>query len=390
MKQGDRESSGKSIKGQTFYIRLQINQADGHYMMASCALSFRIAIVAGMLVAFSHAVMAADLKLGIIGLDTSHAEQFTMRLNDAANPNYIPGARVIAAFPASSADIEESRSRIEGYTATVRDKFGVKIVGSIAELCGLVDAMMILSLDGRPHLEQMREVAAMKKPMFLDKPVAASLKDAVEIYKTADTAGVPIFSASAVRWYPGVVEIAGDSPPQAALSYGPAPMLPGHPDLFFYGIHPTEALFTVMGGGCQSVVRTTTPGVSVVTGTWDGGRVGTLHAIHSLPMGSGDYKLIRFDGDKVVEQKSQGDYTPMLREIVKFFQTGTPPVSVAQTLEIYAFMEAADESKRKGGETVILRDVLIKAGCPDKWLPKKPAAEASKKPKNASKPKSST
>jgi hypothetical protein len=346
--------------------------------------------MAGMLLAVSHAIMAADLKLGIIGLDTSHAEQFTMRLNDAANPNHVPGARVIAAFPAGSADIEESRSRIEGHTATVRDKFGVKIVGSIAELCGMVDAVMILSLDGRPHLEQVREVALLKKPMFLDKPVAASLKDAVEIFKTADTAGVPVFSASALRWYAGVVELAGDAPPQAALSYGPAPILAGHPDLFFYGIHPTEALFTVMGGGCQSVMRTGTAGVSVVTGTWEGGRVGTLHAIHSLKMGSTDYKLIRFDSEKVTEQKSQGDYTPMLHEIVKFFQTGTPPTSVAQTLEIYAFMEAADESKRRGGEPVNLRDILSKAGCPDKWLPKKPATEASRKHKNSSKPKSST
>jgi hypothetical protein len=187
-----------------------------------------------------------------------------------------------------------------------------------------------------------------------------------------------------------VVEVAGQSQPQAALSYGPSPVLKDHPDLFFYGIHPAEALFTVMGGGCQSVVRTATDGASVVTGTWEGGRVGTLHAIHSLPMGSAEYKVIRFDGDKVTEQKTQGDYTPMLREIVKFFQTGTPPVTIEQTLEIYAFMEAADESKRRNSAAVALRDVLTKAGCPDKWLPEKPVNEASKETKPARRPGSST
>ena len=331
-----------------------------------------------------------ELRIGIIGVDTSHAEQFTMRLNDAANPNHVPGGRVVAAFPCGSPDLEDSRTRIEGYTATLRDKYGVKIVGSVSEVCATVDAVMILSLDGRPHLDQARQVIALKKPFFLDKPVAASLKDAVEIYRLAGEAGVPLFSASAVRWYPGVLEVAAAEPGPAtsALSYGPAKALPHHPDLFFYGIHPTEALFTVMGQGCLSVARTAGTDVSVVTGTWEGGRTGTLHALHHLPMESKVYKVIRFGDQQAIEQKSQGDYTPLLREIVKFFQTKEPPVTAKQTLEIYAFMEAADESKRRGGAVIQLRDVLQKADCPEPWLPAKPPApEAKTGPKSPAKSK---
>ncbi len=313
-------------------------------------------------------IMADDLRIGIIGLDTSHSEQFTLRLNDPANPNHIPGARVVAAFPAGSPDIEESKSRIDGFTATVRDKFGVRIVSSVPEACKDVDAILLLSLEGRPRLELMKQVIAAGKPVFMDKPVAATLKDAVEIYKLATTAQVPVFSASAVRWYPGVLEVANaeKTPARGVISYGPAHVLPHHPDLFFYGIHPTEALFTVMGGGCLSVTRTTTPSESVVTGLWSGDRLGTLHAIHE---GAKGYKLIRFGDTQVTEQKSEGDYTPMLREIVKFFQTKQPPVSPKQTLEIYAFMEAAEESKRRDGARVTLRDVMVKAGAPEAWLP---------------------
>lgn len=328
-----------------------------------------------------------DLRLGIIGLDTSHAVEFTMRLNDAANPNHIPGGRVVAAFPVGSPDLPDSANRIEGYTAALRDKYGVKIVGGIAEVCTAVDAVMILSFDGRPHLEQAGQVITLKKPLFLDKPVAASLKDAVEIYRLAEAAKVPIFSASAVRWHPGVMEVvaAEPGPAKAALSYGPAPMLPHHPSLFFYGIHPTEALFTVMGPGCASVASSGTPGSTVVTGIWDGGRAGTLHALHSLPMGSASYKVIRFGEKEAIEQKSPGDYTPMLREIVKFFQTGKPPVSAAETLEIYAFMEAAEESKRQQGKTVSIREVLQKAGCPDAWM--RPEAVPLEKKRSGDKPK---
>lgn len=325
-------------------------------------------------------LMAQELRIGIIGLDTSHSEQFTLRLNDPANPNHIPGARVVVAYPAGSADIEESKSRVEGFTAAVKGKFGVRIVGTVGEVCKDVDAVLLLGLDGRPRLEQMKEILAAGKPVFMDKPVAASLKDAVEIFKLAEAVQVPVFSASAVRWYPGVLEVAnaeGGAPPRGVLSYGPAHILEHHPDLFFYGIHPTEALFTVMGGGCVSVTRTSTGSQSVVTGVWAGDRVGTLIAIHE---GAKAYKLIRFGDNAVTEQKSEGDYTPMLREIIKFFQTKQAPISPKQTLEIYAFMEAAEESKRLGGKRVMLRDVMKKADAPEAWLPEDGKAQPVKGP----------
>lgn len=332
--------------------------------------AFWIILVTGWLsLAFNHPLMAQEeVRIGIVGLDTSHSEQFTLRLNDPANPNHIPGARVVVAFPGGSPDIEESKTRIDGFTATVRDKFGVRIVGSVEEACQEVDAILLLSLEGRPRLEQMKTIVKAGKPVFMDKPVASSLQDAVDIYKLAATAQVPVFSASAVRWYPGVLDVANAEPTPArgAISYGPAHVLPHHPDLFFYGIHPTEALFTVMGAGCHSVTRTTTASESIVTGLWTGDRAGTLVAIHE---GAKAYKLIRFGDAQITEQKSEGDYTPMLREIVKFFQTKQPPISPRQTLEIYAFMEAAEESKRREGARVTLREVMIKAGAPDAWLP---------------------
>jgi predicted dehydrogenase len=329
------------------------------------ATSWRLTSFAFLLLTLP--LMAENLRIGIIGLDTSHAEQFTLRLNDTTNPNHVPGGRVVAAFPTPSDDIEESRSRVEGFTAIVRDRFGVRIASSIEDVCKNVDAILLLTLDGRPRLEQMKRILSFGKPVYMDKPVAASLKDAVEIYKLAEAAKVPVFSASAIRWYPGVLEVANAEklPPAGAISYGPAHILAHHPDLFFYGIHPSEALFTVMGSGCLSVTRVTTPSASIITGQWQGGRVGTLHAIHE---GAKAYKVIRFGQNSVTEQKSEGDYTPMLREIIKFFQTKQPPVPPKNTLEIYAFMEAAEESKRRSGKSISLREVLSKAGSPDVWL----------------------
>jgi predicted dehydrogenase len=306
-------------------------------------------------------IRGADLRIGMIGLDTSHSIAFTKLINDPHDANHVAGGKVTAAFKGGSPDVESSASRVEDFTRQLQQKFGVKIVPSIDELCQQVDAVLLESVDGRPHLEQVRPVLKAHKPVFIDKPLAGSLRDAVEIFKLAREEKVPVFSSSSYRFYDSLVALKKTDVGlvRGAISYGPGPTEPHHPDLFWYGIHPTEALFTILGSGCQSVVRTTTPDTDVVTGLWSDGRVGTLH---SIKKGHSPNKVIVFGTQSIAEQKGSGDYAPLVREIMKFFQTGIAPVSPEETLEIFAFMEAADESKRRDGGRVSLRETLLKNG----------------------------
>src|SRR5882724_9795099 len=138
----------------------------------------------------------------MIGLDTSHVTAFLQIFNDPNNKEHVAGARVVAAFKGGSDDIEASRSRVDGYTKEAVEKYGVKLYDSIEELSRNVDAIMILSVDGRPHLDQFRRTLAAKKPVFIDKPMAGSLKDAVEIARLAREANVPCFSSSSLRYAP--------------------------------------------------------------------------------------------------------------------------------------------------------------------------------------------
>ena len=300
---------------------------------------------------------AAELRLGMIGLDTSHVTAFARLLNDPTDKEHVAGGRVVVAFKGGSKDIESSWNRVEGYTKELQEKFGVKIVETIDELCQKVDAVMLESVDGRPHLEQARPVIKARKPLFVDKPVAGSLRDAIEIYRLARENKVPIFSSSSYRFYESLVELksADVGEIRSVISYGPAHLEPHHPDLFWYGVHPTEALFTIMGRGCETVVRAATPDTDVITGTWSGGRLGTLHALRK---GSTPHKVIVFGTKGVVEQKGSGNYAPLIKEVIKFFQTGIAPVSPEETIELFAFMEAADESKRQGGKPVAIKDLL--------------------------------
>ena len=309
----------------------------------------------------SFVASAAEIRLGLIGLDTSHVIAFTKLLNDSKDKDYVAGAKVIAAFKGGSPDIDSSISRVEEYTKQLREEFGVKIVGSIEELCAQVDAVLLESVDGRPHLEQARPVIKAGKPLFIDKPIAGSLRDAIALVKLARESKVPVFSASSYRFYESLVELkkASVGEIRSAISYGPCFLEPHHPDLFWYGVHPTEALFTIMGSGCESVVRTATADSDVITGVWSGGRIGVLHGLRK---GNTPHKVVVFGSKGSAEQKGSGNYAPLVREIVKFFQTGVAPITTDETLEIFAFMEAADESKRQEGKPVKISDVLKKNG----------------------------
>lgn len=298
------------------------------------------------------------IRLGIIGLDTSHVVAFTKVFNDPNNPEHVPGVRVVAAFKGGSPDIDASRNRLEGFTQELRDKWHVEIVEDIPSLCRKVDGILLESVDGRPHLQQVKPVLAAKKPVFIDKPLAASYKDAKEIAGLAREAGVPWFSSSSLRFWEETQRL--KNAPEAGgivgcFVYGPSPTEPHHPDLMWYGIHVVEMLYTLMGPGCESVTRVHTEGADVVAGKWKDGRLGVVRGTRQ---GKEDYGITLFGQKAVLRSESREEgYRPLLAQIVKFFQTGVAPVNPLETLEMFAFMEAADRSKAQGGAAVPLSAV---------------------------------
>ncbi|MHC4170598.1 MAG: Gfo/Idh/MocA family protein [Planctomycetota bacterium] len=295
-------------------------------------------------------------RLGMIGLDTSHVIAFTQLINNPKN-NY--GCKVVAGFSGGSPDMPASADRVEKFTSQLRDKFGVEIVETIEQLCEKVDGVLLESVDGRPHLKQIRPVIAAKKPVFVDKPVAASLADVIEIFRLAKENNVPCWSSSAFRYGQGIVGIRNNEEVGIVKScdvFGSSSWTEHHPDLYLYGIHPVTALYAVMGTGCREVTRFRTEGLDMVVGTWKDGRIGTYRDLR----GGKSSASVRIYGTKgMIEAKSSG-YKPLVDEIVRFFKTGEVPVSAEETIEIYAFMSAADVSKTQGGGAVSLEELIEK------------------------------
>jgi predicted dehydrogenase len=299
-------------------------------------------------------LLSETIKIGIIGLDTSHAPAFAKYFNVTDTSGRF---RVVAAYPHGSADIESSVSRIPKYTEEVKT-YGVEIVDSVKTLLQRVDAVLLETNDGRLHKEQAFQVLDAKKTMFIDKPVAASFADVKAIYTKAQETKVLIFSASSLRYmktcqqarYENVIgKVLG------ADTFSPATLEPHHPDLFWYGIHGVEILFTVMGPGCESVTRFNKDNTDVVVGLWGDGRIGTFRGTRE---GKHDYGGTAYGSNGNLVLGPFNGYDDLSSKIAEFFLSKKIPVDATETLEIYAFMEAADESKRKGGAAVKLKDIM--------------------------------
>jgi hypothetical protein len=298
-------------------------------------------------------------RVGIIGLDTSHSVAFTKALNAAEPAPEFKGFKVVAAYPKGSNDIESSTKRIPGYIEEVK-KLGVEIVSSIEELLKKVDFVLLETNDGRPHLEQALLVLKAGKPMFIDKPVAGSLRDVIAIFDAAKKYKVPVFSSSSLRYMESVQAVIKGKigAVLGADTFSPATLEKTHPDLFWYGIHGVEILFALMGAGCKQVVRINTNDTDIVVGTWKDGRVGTFRGTRT---GTHDYGGTAYGEKGNLPLGPFKGYDNLLVQIIDFFKTGKVPVQAEETLDIYAFMEAADESKRKGGAAVTLESVIKKS-----------------------------
>lgn len=304
-------------------------------------------------------IAQAQIKIGIIGLDTSHSIAFTKFLNGEDKKEEFKDFRIVAAYPYGSKAIKSSYDRIPGYIEQVKG-LGVEITSSIAELLDKVDCVMLETNDGNLHLEQAYEVFKAGKIVFIDKPIGANLAQAIAIFQLAKQYNVPVFSASSLRYIDQTQKLRNGELGEVlgADCYSPAHLEPSHADMAWYGIHGIENLFTVMGAGCISVNRMSSEGTDMVVGLWNDGRIGTVRGART---GKAPYGGTAVTDQGVVSTGTYSGYEPLLEEVLKFFKTGVSPIPEKETLEIFTFIEAADISKNKGGK-IIAMDATYKKG----------------------------
>jgi virulence factor len=294
------------------------------------------------------------IRLGILDFDTSHVVEFTKRLNHKAiaEDHWVDGAEVVLGCPGQSKIMPE---RIPGYTEEMK-KLGVALVDRPEDMIGKVDGMLIESQEGGAHWPAARPFLEAGIPCYIDKPFTCSLADAKKIVELAAKKNVPVFSSSSLRYAPELVEYMADATKHGkiigALAYGPAPEFEKdrtlNPGLFHYGIHAVEILYAVMGPGCERVASTHEKDVDVATGQWKDGRVASVRGIRA---GKSDYGCLAFTekGAQPVPIGTKYIYCELAKHIVEMFKTGRSPLDPAVTVEIVAFIEAANKSGANHG-----------------------------------------
>ena len=289
------------------------------------------------------------LKLGILDFDTSHAVEFTKRLNhrDVPEDQWVQGAKVVVGCPGES---RLSPERIPVFTEAMK-KLEIPLVDKPADLIGKCDVVLVESVDGSVHYERARPFLEAGVPCFVDKPFTCSVADARKLVDLAARKKLPLFSSSSLRFAPELAAYMADpkhGKVLGALAYGPASQHERNPGLFHYGIHAVEVLYTLMGAGCESVTCTTDKAVDVVTGHWKDGRVATVRGTRS---GASAYGAVVF-AEKATQPLTVGTryiYRELLKKIVETYTTGRPPIDVGVTVEIVAFIEAAWKSANNHG-----------------------------------------
>jgi len=291
--------------------------------------------------------MSSEIKIGLVGLDTSHCTAFTEILNERGE-YALEGARVVGAHPGGSLQFSLSRERVKGLTEEIAGRFDVPLYADLARLAANVDAIFLLSGDGRQHLEQFREITV-GKPVFIDKVLAASSADARAIVRLAEATGTPILSCSALRFAAGITgPLPGNEGAVACEAFGPAFKYSDYPGLFWYGIHPVEILFSFMGAGCRTVTALSYPDLDVLVGTWQDGRRGVVRATRYDQNPFGCVVHTRSGSSVRILAEQPPVYFSLMQNVLEFVRSGVSPVSAAEMFNVAAFLEAANQSCETG------------------------------------------
>lgn len=322
-----------------------------------------------------RAVQAAEaVRVGIIGFDSYQAVAFTSLYHNPPkdNPDLL-GLRVVAAWGApASPDIEESVQRLPEWRKSLIE-MGIPIEESNDDVLNKVDVVMLMTLDGRNHLELVTPILRARKPVYIGRPMAAVFEDVLEIFDLAEKYDTPVFSCSQHRFSPGFIEMRTHEEVGTVSGcsvYGGCPIVPHHDELFWHAVHGFETLYTIMGPGVATVSRAHTPDAELITCVWNDGRVGTFRGIRK---GAVKYSALVF-GNKGIAPAGQYGYSAPVKgvvpkgrykgyegvatEMARFYKTGKLPVSPAETIELFGAMEAAHESKRRGGAPVRVSEVI--------------------------------
>ena len=282
------------------------------------------------------------LRVGIIGLDTSHSIEFTRRMQapDCPQDQRVEGMQAVTClrFETPFQDqqgLDERQAQLEAW--------GVSVIEDFDEAVSGCDALLMEINDPQYHLDYLARVACLGKPLFLDKPLADTMANGLQVCAIAAENSLRFFSASSLRFVPPLVQACKAVPdPLCCTVYGPLGRAPAGSSIVWYGVHSFEMLQRAMGRGAQSLSTRKDGAGVVVTVDYDRGRRGIVELTDGAYVYGGCLRTSDKAVPYVVDMTRA--YSDQLVEIERFFRGAAPPLEVEDTLEVMAMLDAAERS----------------------------------------------
>ena len=290
--------------------------------------------------------MSADLKVTIIGLDTSHAVEFPRRLQapDWPEEQRVQGMRVEKCLRFLTPFTDE---KVLAGRQELLESWGVRVTEDFDEAVAGADALILSINDATYHLEYFKRSVEVGVPIFLDKPMADSVESAQKIVEVADKHSTPFFTSSSYRFAPELVRAGSEvlRPSQAAV-YGPLGIAPAGSSILWYGVHSFEMLESLLGTGAEAVTAVKDKQGAVVHVAYDDDRRGTV----TLTEGVYQYGGVVRDSENVfpMVMSSSPPYRELVEQMLGFFKGGPEPVMINHSMEIMKLLIATQKSYDSG------------------------------------------
>lgn len=295
--------------------------------------------------------MARDIRVGIIGLDTSHAIEFPRRMQapdlDAAMK--VPGLRAVSCLRFATPFQDEA-----GLDARQKqlEQWGVKVTRTFEDAVKGVDALMLEINDPAYHLEYFERCAARGLPIFLDKPMADTIANGRKIADLARRHGTRVFSSSSLRFVRALEDACAAVPKPAMTSvYGPLGKAPAGSSVVWYGVHAFEMLQRALGRGAAAVLAKRDALGTVAIVRYPDARRGLVELTEGSYLYGGCLRALDKAAPFVVDLGRA--YTEELARVADFFRGGPAPVAMEDTLEVMALLDAAERSYQSGREEAL-------------------------------------
>lgn len=293
-----------------------------------------------------------DKKIAMIGLDTSHSVVFTRLIQGTApDGGHVSGMRVAKAmrFP-SAFQGEEGQDKRQ----TDLEALGVEMVPDVESVLKGMDAVFIEINDPSLHLPYFEKIVGAGLPIFIDKPLAATVSEGRRIIELAEKHGVKVWSASSLRFLPQLIDAKKTVPaPAFAHTFGALGKAAAGNDLVWYGVHAVEMLTATLGTGAQSVQAIENATGIVLLVTYANGRSGVVECLR------GSYQYggrLQFQGDiAMYTNQNKSPYPGLITALRDFVVEGKIPVPLTESLEILAILETGVRSLSSGHrENIVL------------------------------------